>query len=127
MSVAALNRDAGRAGRDEQWLVIGRAADVPLLEGRSVEVHGHRIAVFRLAGGWAAIDQACPHRGGPLGDGIVADGCVTCPLHNHRFSLLSGERQDGDGPGVRIYEVRERGGRLELRRADLDARLEPAA
>jgi len=127
MSVSPLPHETRRAGRDERWLAIGLAADVPLLEGRSVEVEGRRIAVFRLPDGWAAIDQACPHRGGPLGDGIVADGCVTCPLHNHRFSLISGERQDGEGPGVVTYEVRERGGRLELRRADCGARLEPAA
>lgn len=109
------------------WLPIGVAADVPMLEGRSVEVDGQRIAVFRLPDGWAAIDHACPHRGGPLGDGIVADRCVTCPLHNHRFSLETGQRQDSPGEAVRTYEIRERAGELELRRVDLDGRLEPAA
>ena len=109
------------------WVRIGRAADVPLLEGRSVEVEGRRIAVFRLPDGWAAIDNACPHKRGPLGDGIVAEWCVTCPLHNQRFSLQTGERQDAPGEGVRAYEVREREGQLELRRADLADRLEPAA
>ena len=124
MSVARIDAPAGLAN---PWVRIGRAADVPLLEGRSVEVAGRRIAVFRLSDGWAAIDHACPHRGGPLGDGIVADRCVTCPLHNQRFSLHTGEREDGDGPGVRTYRVRERNGVLELCRSDLDERLEPAA
>jgi nitrite reductase (NADH) small subunit len=110
-----------------EWLRVGVAADVPLLEGRSVEVNGRRIAVFRLPDGWAAIDHACPHTGGPLADGIVAARCVTCPLHNQRFSLETGERQDAPGEGVRTYEVRERAGQLELRRADLGDRLEPAA
>lgn len=104
------------------WLRIGSAADVPMLEGRSVEVDGRRIAVFRLPDGWAAIDHACPHRGGPLGDGIVADRCVTCPLHNRRFSLQTGQRQDAPGEGARIYEVRERDGALELRRPDVGGR-----
>jgi nitrite reductase (NADH) small subunit len=113
VSVATLRREAA----DFEWLPIGKAADVPLLEGRSVEVDGRRIAVFRLPQGWAAIDHACPHRGGPLGDGIVADRCVTCPLHNQRFSLITGERQDAPGEGVQTYEVRERDGVLELRRA----------
>lgn len=126
MSITHLTRAGGQAGADPEWLVIGRAADIPPLEGRSVTVEGRRIAVFRLDGGWAAIDQACPHRSGPLADGIVADGCVTCPLHNQRFSLLTGERKDGAGQGVRTYEMRERYGALELRRADLAA-LEPAA
>lgn len=96
------------------WLRIGRAADVPPLEGRSVRVGDRRVAVFRLPDGWAASDHACPHRGGPLSDGIVGDACVTCPLHGQRFSLLTGERLDADGPGVQIYEIRERDGHLEL-------------
>ena len=96
------------------WVRIGRVADVPYLEGRSVRVGDMRVAIFRLAGGWAAIEHACPHKGGPLSDGIVADDCVTCPLHGQRFSLLTGERQDGDGAGVRTYEVRERDGQLDI-------------
>ncbi len=97
-----------------QWVRIGRAADVPELEGRSVRVGDRRIAIFRTPAGWAAIDHACPHRSGPLSDGIVTDSCVTCPLHGQRFSLHTGERQDGDGPGVHTYDVRERDGDLEL-------------
>lgn len=116
----------GPAGVGE-WVEIGRAADVPLLEGRSVELGGRRIAVFHLRDGWAAIDHACPHRGGPLSDGLVAEDCVTCPLHNQRFSLLSGARQDGEGDGVSVYEVRERAGVLELRRSAAAQLLEPAA
>lgn len=96
------------------WLRIGWADDVPLLEGRSVDINGRRLAVFRLEHGWAAIDHACPHRGGPLSDGIVADHCVTCPLHGQRFSLQTGECVNADGDGVRIYEIRERDGHLEI-------------
>jgi nitrite reductase [NAD(P)H] small subunit len=124
MNVSELSRGARI---DDGWVTVGSAADVPLLEGRSVDVNGRRIAVFRLPDGWAAIDHTCPHRGGPLSDGIVAGGCVTCPLHNQRFSLVSGERQDATGPGVRTYDIRERDGRLELHAADLLAELESAA
>ena len=99
---------------DARWLVIGRADEVPLLEGRRVSIDGRRIAVFRLPDGWTAIDHACPHRGGPLSDGIVADDCVTCPLHSRRFSLRSGEREDAPGAGVAVYTIRERDGLLEL-------------
>jgi len=110
-----------------EWLPIGLAADVPMLEGRSVSVAGRRLAVFRLPDGWAAIDHACPHHGGPLGDGIVADRCVTCPLHNQRYSLDTGARQDASGEGVRTYRLRECDGRLELCAADLAEQLERAA
>ena len=104
-----------QATRDSDWIRVGRATDVPLLEGRSVRIGDARIAIFRLPSGWAAIDHSCPHAGGPLADGIVADRCVICPLHNRRYSLLSGERQDAGGARVRTYHVRERDGVLELR------------
>lgn len=107
------------------WIRVGRADDIPLLEGRSVRFGAGRVAIFRLPTGWAAIDHACPHGAGPLADGIVADSCVTCPLHGWRFDLLSGARQGG-GDGVATYEVRERDGMLELRVGD-EAALDAAA
>jgi nitrite reductase (NADH) small subunit len=99
-----------------EWVTVGRADEVPLLEGRSARYGDGRIAVFRLADGWAAIDHACPHAGGPLSDGIVADSCVICPLHNRRFDLATG-RQVGGTDRVTTYEVRERDGMLEVRPA----------
>ena len=97
------------------WVDVGAAADVPLMEGRSVAYGGTRVAVFRLADGWAAIEHACPHKAGPLADGIVGDRCVTCPLHNWRFDLDTGEQLGGDAR-LRTFTVRERDGRLELGR-----------
>ena len=107
------------------WTVVGHAADVPMLEGRSVRLGDERVAVFRLADGWAALGNACPHRAGPLSDGIVADSCVTCPLHARRFDLATGV-QVGGTDEVAVYEVRERDGMLELRAA-LEAVLDEAA
>src|SRR3954447_22942548 len=92
---------------------LGLAEDVPLLEGRSVEVDGRRLAVFRTPDGFRAIDHACPHAGGPLADGIVAGGCVTCPLHNLRFELTTGESPRGTRR-VRTYARDGRGGGLWL-------------
>ena len=99
---------------------LGRADDVPLLEGRSVAVDGRRLAVFRTADGFHAIDHACPHAGGPLADGIVAGGCVTCPLHGLRFELATGRCADG-ASHVRAYAVVERGGELWLAEELADA------
>ncbi len=95
---------------------IGRPQDVPLLEGRSVTVAGRRVAVFRAPGGFHAIDGACPHLGGPLADGLVAEHCVTCPLHGRRFDLRTGAGLGGH-PGVAVHEVLERDGALWLRLA----------
>ncbi len=89
---------------------------MPLLEGRSVAAGGRRVAVFRLPDGWAATDAACPHAGGPFGDGIVDDRCVTCPLHNRRFDLGTG-LPIGGPDAVALHEVEERDGALWLRLA----------
>ncbi|WP_445148312.1 nitrite reductase small subunit NirD [Baekduia sp. Peel2402] len=83
--------------------------DIPPGEGRTVRVDGHRVAVFRTATGWYAIDHACPHAGGPLADGIAADCSVICPLHERRFALDTGAPIGHDGPGVSAHHVEVRG------------------
>jgi nitrite reductase (NADH) small subunit len=95
----------------ETWVDVGLASDVPLYEGRRVTVDGERIAVFRTDDGFHALAAHCPHAGGPLQDGLVADGCVTCPLHGWRFDLASGTPLSGE-EGVRAYAVTVRDGRL---------------
>lgn len=109
------------------WIAVGAAADVPLWEGRRVTVEGKAIAVFHTDAGFHAVDGACPHRHGPLQDGLVADDCVTCPLHGWRFSLGTGERIGG-GPGaddaaLAVYPVVVHEGELMLGLPDGD---EPA-
>jgi nitrite reductase (NADH) small subunit len=96
---------------------VGYADDVPLLEGRTVLVGGRRVAIFRTAEGFHALAANCPHKGGPLADGIVADSCVTCPLHNWRFDLRTGAGV-GDHPGVARFEVEDRRGELWLKLPD---------
>jgi nitrite reductase (NADH) small subunit len=93
---------------------IGTVDDVPYLEGRNVTIGDRRIAVFRTGDGFAAVDAHCPHAGGPLADGIVADACVTCPLHNRRFDLATGAAVNGP-ESVAVHEVEVRDGSLWLR------------
>ena len=82
--------------------------DVPVGEGRMVTVAGHGIALFHTVKGWFALDARCPHRGGPLADGIVSDCLVICPLHERRFDLGSGEERSGDAR-VATHSVRVEG------------------
>ena len=88
-----------------------RIDDVPPGEGRAITLGGRRIAIFRAAGGWYALDAACPHRGGPLGDGIVCDRTVICPLHERRFDLRTGAAMT-TGDGVAAHSVEVRGERV---------------
>ena len=98
------------------WTRVGTVHDIPLLEGRSTSIDGRRIAVFHLPDGFAAVDAHCPHAHGPLADGIVADACVTCPLHGRRFDLTTGEALNGP-EAVQVHEVRIEGQELWIRLA----------
>jgi nitrite reductase (NADH) small subunit len=82
--------------------------DVPMGEGRALTFDTRRIAVFRTPTGWYAVDNACPHAGGPLADGVVADKTVICPLHERRFDLATGEAAGG-GERIACYPIEVRG------------------
>jgi len=86
-----------------------KAGDVPEGEGRTVEVSGRRVAVFNAGGAFYAIDDECPHQGGPLGEGCLSGAYVTCPWHAWDFNVMTGEL-DGD-PETRIetFEVKVEG------------------
>lgn len=98
------------------WARVGTVDDVPYLEGRRTQIGGTLVAIFKLDDGFAAIDAVCPHKGGPLQDGLVADNCVTCPLHDRRVDLRTGEVQ-GEDTGVAVHEVRVEGVALWVRLA----------
>jgi nitrite reductase (NADH) small subunit len=91
--------------------------DVPVGEGRAVTIAGRRIAVFRTREGWYALDNACPHLGGPLADGIVAERSVICPLHERRFDLRSGEALT-DGCAVTAHRVAVLDGNVYVQLSD---------
>jgi methionine sulfoxide reductase heme-binding subunit len=68
------------------WLRVGPALDIPDNRARVVEPQGaERIAVFRYDGQVAAVSNVCRHQGGPLGEGRVIDGCITCPWHGYQY------------------------------------------
>ena len=68
------------------WLRVGLALDIPDNRARVVEPLGaERIAVFRYDGQVAAVSNVCRHQGGPLGEGRVIDGCITCPWHGYQY------------------------------------------
>src|SRR6266576_1632408 len=70
--------------------------NIPLREGRSVNVAGREIAIFNLGDRVLAIDGRCPHQGGPLGEGIVTGSTVVCPLHAWKISLETGRIRKPD-------------------------------
>jgi nitrite reductase (NADH) small subunit len=75
---------------------VGALNEIPKGEGRNFEIGGRRIAVFRSREGQVFATQAeCPHRRGPLADGLLGSGHLVCPLHEWRFDLHSGATENG--------------------------------
>ena len=73
------------------WVRVTRCENVPLREGRAVTLAGREIAIFNLGDRFVATDNQCPHKGGPLCDGIVTGSSVVCPLHAWKVDLESGQ------------------------------------
>ena len=73
------------------WIWVTEVENVPPREGRAVTVAGRELAIFNLGDRVVATDNRCPHKGGPLADGIVSGDRVVCPLHGWKVSLVSGE------------------------------------
>jgi nitrite reductase (NADH) small subunit len=95
------------------WISIGDINDIPLRGARCVKTPQGRIAVFRTADQQVfAIEDQCPHKQGPLSQGIVHGNAVTCPLHNWVISLETGQAQGADEGAVRTIPVKIEGDRL---------------
>lgn len=85
---------------------IGHVDEIPVGEGRTFALGDEQIAVFRLRdGSLRAVDAVCPHKGGPLADGLADDRVVVCPLHNHTFDMSTGAEVSGAEMSVRSYPV----------------------
>ncbi|MGK9052771.1 nitrite reductase small subunit NirD [Neorhizobium sp. CSC1952] len=97
------------------WHPIGEISDIPLRGARCVKTPHMNIAVFRTGEDEVhAIENRCPHKGGPLSEGIVHGNAVTCPLHNWVISLETGKALGADEGEVRVIPVRNEGGRLSI-------------
>lgn len=97
------------------WLSVGSLSDIPRRGARRVKAGPRTIAIFRTDDDRLfALEDQCPHKAGPLSQGIVHGDCVTCPLHNWVISLESGEAQGADEGNVARYAVRAVDGEVFL-------------
>lgn len=89
------------------WVAVGKLSDIPRQGARCIKNGALTIAVFRTGDDRLfALEDRCPHKNGPLSQGIVHDGCVTCPLHNWVISLESGQAQGADEGQTQSYPVK---------------------
>ncbi len=93
---------------------LGPVNHIEVGQGRCYVINGHDIGVFRTRqGNIFAIENRCPHRGGPLSDGVVGDGRVVCPLHGHKFDLKTGKGSE-EHECVHAFPVSEKNGEIIL-------------
>ncbi|HEB79174.1 MAG TPA: nitrite reductase small subunit NirD [Rhodospirillales bacterium] len=97
------------------WIEIGKIEDIPLRGARVLKTGNGDIAVFRSVDNRIfALQDQCPHRGGPLSQGLVHDWRVTCPLHGFVIELASGAAVEPDEGCAERYQVRIKGGVISL-------------
>ena len=97
------------------WTPIGSIDDIPARGARCLQTPFGKVGVFRTADDRIfAIENRCPHKGGPLTEGIVHGASVTCPLHNWVFSLETGLAQGADEGSVKTIPIRVEDGRIAI-------------
>ena len=92
-----------------EWIEIGTIDAIPRRGARCVNSPLGKIAVFRTVDDQVyAMENRCPHKNGPLSEGIVHGASVTCPLHNWVFDLATGKAQGADEGQVQTYPIQVR-------------------
>ncbi len=97
------------------WIEIAALEDIPKLGSRVVKTDTMNVAVFRTRDDQVfALKDACPHRQGPLSQGIVSGTTVTCPLHNWKIDLASGEALGPDEGCTNTFSAKVEDGKVYL-------------
>ncbi|WP_134682727.1 nitrite reductase small subunit NirD [Brevibacillus migulae] len=94
-------------------VIVGNLGEIPPASGKVVHIGDQEIVIFRLSTGeYRAVENRCPHKGGPLAEGIISGKFVYCPLHDWKVSLEDGKVQAPDHGCVQTYPIRLRDGML---------------
>ena len=100
----------------DDFVVVARVADVVPGTAKTVVAGEREIALFNVDGTFYALDNTCPHQGGPLAEGWIENCQVTCPWHAWTFRLSDGSMILGDYAQVDTFEVRVEADRVAVRR-----------
>jgi nitrite reductase/ring-hydroxylating ferredoxin subunit len=94
------------------WHRAAAAASLPPGQCCTVQVAGRELALVNLDGAFFAIDNECPHKGAPLGAGLVENGCLYCPLHGWAFEVETGACRSNPEKPVATYPVKMEAGEV---------------
>src|SRR3989338_1766079 len=96
------------------FIKVANASDLKTGQNKAVNVNGTEVALFNVNGQFFAISNACPHRGGPLGEGSLEEDVVTCPWHGWRFNVKTGISPVVPTAKVGTYKVKIEGDNVLL-------------
>lgn len=100
------------------FVEVATVNDLPPGRAKTVVVDGRSVALYHTASGFFASDNACPHRGGPLGEGDVLGDEIVCPWHFWTFDIRSGHCLAQPSISITTHEVKLEGDRVLIRLAN---------
>jgi len=95
-----------------EYRPVARVDEIPPGSSRVVEVAGRQIALFNVGGTFRALDNTCPHRGGPLGEGYISGHELTCPWHAWTFDIHTGQLLLDPSFTVQTFDVQVEAGEI---------------
>ena len=116
------------APAEEGFVDVGAAAEIPENRARIVCLSGERVAVFKYEGKVSAVSNVCQHQNGPLGEGKIVFGCITCPWHGYQYLPETGASPPPFVEKIPTFNVRVKNGRVwvDPRPNPAGTRAEPA-
>ena len=97
-----------------KWTLAAGTSSIPIKEGRRVSHGDFEVALFNLGERYLAVDNRCPHKSGPLADGMLSGNAVFCPLHNWKISLETGCALMGGNGSIKVYPVKVVGSKIYI-------------
>lgn len=123
------DRSQRSAHESDGWIEVCDVDDIPEKSARIVALDdGQRVAVFRYDGRVSAVSNTCVHQGGPLGEGRIVDGCITCPWHGYQYRPEDGRSPPPYTERIQTYPIRIHRRMIQIARAGdpPGTRIEPA-
>ena len=92
-----------------EWITVCELEEIPENRAKIVVASGERVAIFKYDNKLSAVNNVCRHQGGPLGEGKIVDGCITCPWHGYQYLPQNGQSPPPFTEKVETYELKLRG------------------
>jgi len=92
--------------KTEDWIAVCKVDDIPENRAKTVLLNGNKVAIFKYEGKLSAVSNYCRHQGGPIGEGKIIDGCITCPWHGYQYYPENGCSPPPFDEKLETYEIK---------------------